>query len=210
MVLVGCISMQLTKYSWFPLSNYNIHVVLSREWPWRHWACPRIHAARRILYASIPAVVPFWTREKTHKFSRAMTSVFLQNTRWHHGRSRGETKYSMITILEYLQVSVCISFLLSVLLLQTSTGHPIWIKTMADRRSSLKDWTAVLSLLVSISYYYIAYTSLIWLKGILWDRRWSTPSLYARHALECVYLQKSENRKKGGGQNISDIKGVVV
>ena len=32
----------------------------------------------------------------------------------------------------------------------------------------------------------------------------------ARHALECVYLQKSQNRKKGGGQNISDIKGVVL
>ena len=26
---------------------------------------------------------------------RAMTSVFLRNTRWHHGRSRGETKYSL-------------------------------------------------------------------------------------------------------------------
>ena len=31
-----------------------LYFVSSRERPWRHWARPRIHAARRILYASIP------------------------------------------------------------------------------------------------------------------------------------------------------------
>ena len=44
--------------------NHNIlYFVSSRERPWRHWACQRIHAARRILYLG----VPFWTREKTHR-----------------------------------------------------------------------------------------------------------------------------------------------
>ena len=40
--------------------------------------------------------VPFWTREKTHKLRERWStrlSVFLRNTRWRHGRSRGETKY---------------------------------------------------------------------------------------------------------------------
>ena len=37
--------------------------------------------------------VPFWTWENT-QVAHAMTSVFLRNTRWCHGRSRGETKYS--------------------------------------------------------------------------------------------------------------------
>ena len=32
----------------------SLYFVSSRERPWRHWACPRIHAARRIHYASIP------------------------------------------------------------------------------------------------------------------------------------------------------------
>ena len=31
----------------------NLYFVSSRERPWRHWARPMIHAARRILYASI-------------------------------------------------------------------------------------------------------------------------------------------------------------
>ena len=31
-----------------------LYFVSSRERQWRHWACPRIHASRRILYASIP------------------------------------------------------------------------------------------------------------------------------------------------------------
>ena len=32
----------------------HLYFVSSRERPWRHWAHPGIHAARRILYASIP------------------------------------------------------------------------------------------------------------------------------------------------------------
>ena len=38
--------------------------------------------------------------------ARAMTSVFVWNTRWRHGRSRGETKYSMIVFALILIVSI--------------------------------------------------------------------------------------------------------
>ena len=43
--------------------------------------------------------VPFWTREKTHKLRARYSSIFVQNTRWRHGRSRGETKYSPRSII---------------------------------------------------------------------------------------------------------------
>ena len=74
-----------------PLKNVYLYFVSSWERPWHHWARPRIHAARRILYASIP-VFPL-ERVRKHT-TRAMTSVFLWNTHWRHGRSRGETKHS--------------------------------------------------------------------------------------------------------------------
>ena len=57
------------------------------------WARPRIHAARRMLYASIPVFLFLNAWENTH-VACAMTSVFLRNTRWRHGRSWGETKYT--------------------------------------------------------------------------------------------------------------------
>ena len=75
-----------------------LHFVSSRERPWRNWAHPRIHIARRILYVSI-SVFLF---EHVRKVARAMTSIFL-NTRWRHGRSRCETKYS-VSILEYAKL----------------------------------------------------------------------------------------------------------
>ena len=52
-------------------------------------------AARRTLYKCFNPGVPFWTREKTHLVVRAITSIFDRNTRWRHGRSQGETKYSL-------------------------------------------------------------------------------------------------------------------
>ena len=62
---------------------------------WRYWARTRIHAAKRILYASIPVFLIECVRKHTI-VARAMTSVFLRNARWRHGRSRGETKYSYV------------------------------------------------------------------------------------------------------------------
>ena len=74
-------------------SYQSLYYVSSRERPWRHWPHPRIHAARRILYASISVFLS--ERAENTRVSRAMTSVFPRNTRWCHGRSRGETKYTL-------------------------------------------------------------------------------------------------------------------
>ena len=43
-----------------------LYFVSSKERPWRHWAHPRIHAARCMLYASIPVFL-FECGGKTHK-----------------------------------------------------------------------------------------------------------------------------------------------
>ena len=49
------------------------------------------HAAWRILYASIPVLL--FERVRKHTIIH-ITSVFIRNTCWRHGRPRGETKYS--------------------------------------------------------------------------------------------------------------------
>ena len=64
------------------LSKKQLYFVSSRERPWRHWERPRIHASRRILYASIQVFL--FERVRKH------TSC----ARWRHGHSWGETKYS--------------------------------------------------------------------------------------------------------------------
>ena len=82
-----CSMQQLLRKCYFQsgiqsIQGFWLYFVSSRERPWRrHWSRPRIHAARRILYASI--CVPFWTREKTHKLRaqwQALTSRSL--SRW--------------------------------------------------------------------------------------------------------------------------------
>ena len=77
------------------MDSIYLHFVSSRERPWRHWESSRIHATRRILYASIPC--SFFNAREDAKVARAMTltSVFLWNARWRHGLIRDETKYSL-------------------------------------------------------------------------------------------------------------------
>ena len=77
-----------------------LYFVLSRERPWRHWSRPRIHAARLILYASISVfLLNAWENTQV---AHAVTSVFLRNTRWRHGRSWGETKYIYSKVISIL------------------------------------------------------------------------------------------------------------
>ena len=58
------------------------------ERSWRHWARQMLYAARDILYAIIHGF--FWMRECVF----SLINIFLWNTPWRHGCSRGETKYS--------------------------------------------------------------------------------------------------------------------
>ena len=79
-------------------SHWVLYFVSSRERPWRHWLRQRIYAARRIICASIPGFsFECWGN---HMFTPVVISMlFLWNTRWRHGRSRGETKYSHFWVL---------------------------------------------------------------------------------------------------------------
>ena len=65
-------------------------------------SAPRIHAARGIMRYSLLNV---WKRRK---MARAITSVFIRNTRWGHSRSRGETKYRL-SCLTYLDIQCAIN-----------------------------------------------------------------------------------------------------
>ena len=78
-------------------SNTLLYFVSSRERPWRHWARPRTHAARRILFLrqSRCSFLNVWDNTQV---ARPMTSVFTRNTRWRHSHSRGETKCSNIVL----------------------------------------------------------------------------------------------------------------
>ena len=69
-----------------PNPSYNtneatsLYFLSSREWPWRHRARPKIHAARRLLMRQYWCV-SFWTREKTHKLRVTWQASFFWNTR---------------------------------------------------------------------------------------------------------------------------------
>ena len=72
-------------------SSLYLNFVSSRERLWCHWTRQRIHAARRILYASIPVFL--FERVRNH------TSCARNDNRipcWRHGHSWGETKYTWI------------------------------------------------------------------------------------------------------------------
>ena len=60
------------------------------------------HCKAHTLYVN-PGV-PFRTREKTH--NTRDNNVFLRNTRWRHGRSRGETKYSDVDYDAYTYLHI--------------------------------------------------------------------------------------------------------
>ena len=80
-VVCSCTALHVLQPTLARIINSGLTLILyfvsSRERPWRHWARP------------------IDTRCKTHRLciNRAVTSVYLLNTRWRHGRSRGETKY---------------------------------------------------------------------------------------------------------------------
>ena len=90
------------SFKFFSQSVLCLYFVSSRERSWRHWACSRIHATRRILYASIPVFL--FERVRRHTVARAMTIIFLWYARWRHGRSQGETKYSALSAVVILLV----------------------------------------------------------------------------------------------------------
>ena len=74
-----------------------VYFVSSRERQLLHRACPRINAARCILYASIPVFL-FERVGKHTSCARDDKRLCLEyKTRWRHGCSQGETNYSRVT-----------------------------------------------------------------------------------------------------------------
>ena len=74
-----------------------LYFVSSRERPWRHWSRPRIHLQdASFMHQSRCSFLNVWENTQV---ACVVTSVFLRNTRWRHGRSWGETKYSCNLIL---------------------------------------------------------------------------------------------------------------
>ena len=71
----------LQKHSYFKPMHEKalqpLYFVSSQERPWRHWARPRIHAARRILYASI-SVFLFERVRKHTKYARGCKRLPLK------------------------------------------------------------------------------------------------------------------------------------
>ena len=84
---------------------YPIYFVSYRKRPWRHSACRRINAAKRSICASIPGRVSFLNAWENTDVTRAITSVLFCTTRWRHGRSRGETKYSIIQFMSWTRTA---------------------------------------------------------------------------------------------------------
>ena len=71
----------------------NYTLVSSWEQLWHHWVHQRIHAAKRILYASISVFLFERVRKRTS--CERDNKRILWNTRWRHGCSWGETKYNV-------------------------------------------------------------------------------------------------------------------
>ena len=90
-----CLYLELWGWITLGVSSYT----LSHPEKDRDWARPRIHAARRILYYASILVFLFERVRQHTSCARDDKHLFVWNTRWRHGRSRGETKYSLKHIL---------------------------------------------------------------------------------------------------------------
>ena len=77
--------------------------LIPRTIKWRHLARPTMALQRRILCVSITVFL-------FEHVARAITSIFLRNSRWHHGRSQGETKYRLSLVNNRYQRSLICFF----------------------------------------------------------------------------------------------------